>query len=191
MNRPAPKLEADHAARQGFAAEDFLAIAEAGAFDSISGRVELIEGAIVRMSPAKNLHFHYTRKLFRALDALFGDGRDGWIAGIMPTIGLSDATVCDPDVAIVRAECDLDSIFEAGDALLVAEIADTSLKRDRTDKRRLYAEAGVPHYWIVDVKGRRVECLAEPEGGDYRSERVYAFGDPIPVPGADAEIRLD
>ncbi|MFN3944890.1 MAG: Uma2 family endonuclease [Allosphingosinicella sp.] len=191
MNRPARQIEADRDARGGFTAEDFLAIVDTGVFERIEGKVELIEGVIVRMNPPYAAHSHYQRRLFLELHQLFGEGRDGFIAAFEFSMRIGGDNVCTADVGILRDTGRLEGLFDAGDALLVAEISDTSLARDRGDKRRLYAEAGVPHYWIVDLKGRRIECLADPADGDYRSEKVVAFGDPIPAPGADAEIRLD
>ena len=54
-------------------------------------------------------------------------------------------------------------------ALLVIEVSDSSLRTDRDIKRDIYAEAGVPEYWIVDVQGRAVDVHTEPRDGSYRS----------------------
>ena len=71
------------------------------------------------------------------------------------------------------------------DAVLIAEVADSSLRRDRGQKKRLYARARVREYWIVNLVERQVEVHSEPTGPgrkpDYRERTVYAATDAIPV----------
>lgn len=168
-----------------------MEIAESGVFEEWAGKVELVEGVIVRMSPALNPHFHYQRQLFRRLDAIFGEGRDGYIVGQEPTVRLGPRTVRDPDVAILKDVGPICDINQAGDVLLVAEVSDTTLRQDRGSKSRTYAKAGIPHYWIVDVKGRKVELRSEPEGDRYGKVVRAMFGEPLFVPGTDATITID
>jgi Uma2 family endonuclease len=69
--------------------------------------------------------------------------------------------------------------------LLVIEVAESSLIKDRR-KSTIYARAGVPEYWLVDVESQRVEVRTQPEGGAYlRQETVAAGGEvqSISVPG--------
>jgi Uma2 family endonuclease len=54
------------------------------------------------------------------------------------------------------------------DVLLLIEVADTSLRYDRTTKLAVYAEAGIPEYWIVDCTAESIEIHRGPEGGRYR-----------------------
>ena len=56
----------------------------------------------------------------------------------------------------------------AEDVLLLIEVADTSLVYDRTTKLRLYAEAGIPEYWIVDCTTEAVEVYRNPSPNGYR-----------------------
>jgi Uma2 family endonuclease len=57
------------------------------------------------------------------------------------------------------------------------EVADTSLRRDRSTKRRIYARAGIPVYWIANLPGRRFEVYTDPTGPakppDYRQRQEY------------------
>ena len=45
---------------------------------------------------------------------------------------------------------------------MVIEVADSSLAYDRSTKRRLYAEAGIPEYWLADLRARRLEVRRGP-----------------------------
>ena len=63
-------------------------------------------------------------------------------------------------------------------ALLCAiEVADSSLSKDRGLKARLYAEAGVPEYWIVNLRDRVIEVRTRPTGGVYAEVAIYRSGD--------------
>jgi Uma2 family endonuclease len=55
------------------------------------------------------------------------------------------------------------------DVLLVVEVADSSLPKDRGEKAKLYAEAGIADYWIVNIPGRCIEVRRDPQGSSYRS----------------------
>ncbi|HVK84072.1 MAG TPA: Uma2 family endonuclease [Kofleriaceae bacterium] len=80
-------------------------------------------------------------------------------------------------------------------ALLVIEVSNSSLRRDRKIKREIYAEAKVPEYWIVDVSkddDLTVEVYTKPEGSTYTQVEVLRDGDvlralhaPIVIPVAD------
>ena len=72
----------------------------------------------------------------------------------------------EPDLALARGD---EAAFdhrkpEACDLGLVIEVADSSLKRDREDKGRIYARAGIPVYWIVNLVDRQVEVFTLPSG---------------------------
>jgi len=62
---------------------------------------------------------------------------------------------------------------------LVVEIADTTLGSDMKRKATIYARAGVPEYWIVDVTGKIIHQMWAPEGEAYAGRREMAFGEQI------------
>ena len=72
---------------------------------------------------------------------------------------------------------------------MVAEIAGSSLDRDRDEKGRIYARAAIPVYWIVNLVDRRVEVYTDPTGPvpvpSYRGRAEYGLSDSVPlnVPG--------
>lgn len=190
MNKPAAFLH-EHEEPGRFSIDEFMAMADAGAFELFAGKIELVDGVIVRMSPAHTPHFWHQRELFLKLHALFGEGRDGWIVGQEPTVRLGDVTLRDPDVAILRLPEHIERvIFDAANVLLVAEVSDSSLSKDRGAKQISYAKAMIPYYWIVDITGRCVELMSEPDHGEYKVVRKLTFGEPLPVPGTNETITL-
>jgi Uma2 family endonuclease len=68
---------------------------------------------------------------------------------------------------------------EPADVLLLIEVSDTTLKKDRASKARLYAEAGIQDYWIVNVKGRTIEVRRDPVGSKYQSVTIHKIGQAI------------
>jgi Uma2 family endonuclease len=67
----------------------------------------------------------------------------------------------------------------AADVLLLVEVSDETLSFDLNKKAALYAQAGIPDYWVLDVKGRRLLVLREPAGGKYRSILVYSENESV------------
>lgn len=188
MNKPAAIVD-DQEEPARFTVGQYLSMAEAGVFDDMVGKVELVEGIIVHMSPAHTPHFWYQRQLFLKLNAVFGEGE--WIAGHEPTVRIGDKTVRDPDVAVVRPPVIAKRmIFEADQVLLVAEVSDATLSKDRRKKAE-YARAMIPHYWIVDLNNRRVEIMGRPENGKYLDDDSVAFGELVDVPGTEQKISID
>ena len=71
------------------------------------------------------------------------------------------------------------------DLALVIEISDSTLARDQGFKKEIYAKAGVPVYWIVNLADHRVEVYGNPGGAadkpDYRQRRDYGEEDNVPL----------
>ena len=95
------------------------------------------------------------------------------IVRIQSPFAATDNSEPEPDVAIVP----IDDYHRqhAGEAHLIIEVAESSLKRDRGQKQRIYAQAGVPEYWIVNVPGRCVEVHSEPRVEDYAQCEVVGY----------------
>jgi Uma2 family endonuclease len=93
----------------------------------------------------------------------------------------------EPDVAVIRGERRdyLERRPAAADIGLVVEVADTSLEQDRGLKKRVYAEARIVIYWIVNLIDRQIEVYTDPTGPadepDYRQRRDYGPADEIPI----------
>ncbi|MEX2175089.1 MAG: Uma2 family endonuclease [Pirellulaceae bacterium] len=160
----------------------YHALLRAGVY--VSGdQVEFLEGFVVPKMTKGPAHERARRKLRRLLEQLISAEYFVDEQGAVTT-GDSEP---EPDVFVVRGSVDDFSDRHAGPAevALVVEVADSSLRRDRTLKQRVYARANVPVYWIVNVADRSVEVLTSPSGpaGDprYGAQATCAAGDEIPV----------
>lgn len=77
-------------------------------------------------------------------------------------------------------------------AHLIAEISDTTLAFDRGEKAMLYARAGIPEYWIVNLKDRQVEVHREPGKDGYAQVTVHGAGDrfsPVGSPNVPIAVK--
>jgi Uma2 family endonuclease len=145
--------------------------------------VELLEGWLVYKMPKNPPHRVATRLLRQALESL---GLVGWYVDAQGPITTADSEP-EPDAVVVRGDTRqyLDRHPGPPDVALIVEVADTTLARDRTSKKRLYAVALIPVYWIVNLPEKQVEVYSDPTGpGDqpnYRSRQVFGPADEVPV----------
>lgn len=171
-----------------FSSGEYFRLGEAGIL-SEDERVELLDGEIVAMTPIGSRHSSCVARLTRLLAARVGNAE----LRIQDVLHVRDGYDPQPDAAVYRSS---PNGYEAAhptaaDALLVVEVADTSLLADRTVKMEQYAEAGVPEYWVVDL-GRNVIIVSQnPVGGQYLDVREYGRGDTwqsAALGGAEIEV---
>ena len=163
--------------------ESYERLVELGMMDR---RVELIRGILLQKLPKSPLHVFLTQRFhehfYRRLPA-------GFLVGMYWPLRLEDSEP-EPDVVIVRGEeRDYDKAHPTT-AALVVEVAVSSAALDR-ENASLYAEAGVPEYWIVLGEERQIEVYRQPENGVYQQKRVYAAGETLvceSVPGLRAPV---
>lgn len=153
-------------------------------------KLELVEGVIVSMSPAQSTHMLLQRQIFRALDSIFGDGLDDYVAHFELTLQFGTATLRDADVAVVKSFDTSVRFADPATVLLIVEISQSTLEKDLNSKRIEYARAGIPHYWVVDPAARRVHLMSTVTDGDYAERKLAAFGETIPVPGTEQMIAI-
>jgi Uma2 family endonuclease len=145
--------------------------------------VELLEGWLVAKMPKNPTHRAATRLARQALERLIPGG---WYVDSQEPITLEDSEP-EPDVTVVRGERRhyLDRHPGPQEVALVVEVADASLPRDRTFKKRLYAAAGIPVYWIVNLPDSQIEVYTDSTGPaeqpDYRRGQDYDRSGAIPV----------
>lgn len=145
--------------------------------------VELLEGWLVAKMPKNPPHRAVTRLIRQVLERLVPAE---WYVDSQEPITTDDSEP-EPDVVVVRGETRhyLDRHPGPQDVGLVIEVADTTLQRDRGFKKRLYARAGIPVYWIVNLSDNQCEVYTEPSGPepqpDYRQRQDYSSSDVIPV----------
>ena len=132
--------------------------------------VELLAGWLITKMPKNPPHRLSTQLTREAIARLLPPG---WYADAQKPITTDDSEP-EPDVVVVRGERRdyRDHHLRERDVTLVVEVADTTLQRDRTLKKRLDARAGIPTYWIVNLADNRLEVYTEPAGAaeqaDYR-----------------------
>jgi Uma2 family endonuclease len=164
-----------------FSLDEYHLMGETGILGE-DDRVELIEGEIIDMAPIG--HFH--SGLGNALIELLGyPARGRAVASVQNPIRLGPHSEPQPDFALLRYRPDRykHQLPTAADVLLVVEIADKSLCYDREIKTPLYARHGIPEYWIVNLRERRVEVHQDPDqaSGCYRSTRTLTEGKLTPA----------
>jgi Uma2 family endonuclease len=121
--------------------------------------VELVGGQLIVSEPQGSQHAVSVSLVARALRAAFGPN---WYVMVQLPIALDADSEPEPDVAVATGDPRDYRQEHPSRPDLVVEIADSSLSFDRQDKGSLYARAGVPDYWIVDLIDRRLEVYRTP-----------------------------
>jgi len=173
-----------------YTAERYFALVDEGVLRP-DDRVELLEGVIVAMSPQNPPH---ASALHRAYEALRTALATRALVRVQMPLILGISSVPEPDVAVVPGRlADYDAAHPTT-ALLVVEVADSSLPVDRLTKAAIYGTAGIPEYWIVNLRDDVVEVLRDPDtkNGRYRAtERVGRGGRIALAAFADATVGVD
>lgn len=168
-------------------ADEFERMAHAGAFHP-EARVELVNGVLVQMSPIRPPHAFVVRALDHRLQRQLGDRA---VVSVQSSLRCGDESEPEPDIAIARGPHDLYRWRHprTEDALLVIEVADSSLRFDQKVKVPLYGTLGVPEAWVVDIPGHRVHVYTDPKEGGYGSHTVLTTKDTL-VPTAFPEVEI-
>jgi Uma2 family endonuclease len=149
-----------------------------------SADVELIRGRLYRMTKHEP-HSFTVLMIARMLRRMFPE--EGFTVREEKALSHDRGSMPEPDVAVVRGRLEdfRPRPPSTSEAVLVVEVCHSTRRADYRDKLWLYAEGGVPAYWIVDVDARTITVHAEPtsEGG---FRRVEAFAE-----GASAPVVLD
>ena len=169
--------------------EQYHRMMEAGFFED--GRVELLEGLIWDMASQLTLHTTGVRLTQLALEEIF---RGQFEVRVQMSITLPDGTEPEPDVAVaVGTPLDyLEHHPTPTDLLLVTEISDSSLVKDRGTKLASYARAWISEYWIINLVDFRLEVYRSPlPNGVYTDYQIYQPGksvEPLSAPGKSVAV---
>jgi len=139
-------------------------------------RVELIAGEIIIMSPIGPRHAFCVMLLTRLLARQVPDEM---LVGVQNPIRLPNDSEPQPDLAVVRGSGFAQSLPTPADVLLVIEVSDTTLAYDRDVKFPLYAAAGIPEAWLIDLAAGRIERHSEPGLTGYRAILRAERGDTV------------
>jgi Uma2 family endonuclease len=138
--------------------EEYDQLVAAGVF--AGARVELVEGVIYDMTPQSSRHGAGVRKMRRALERICPAAHE--VITQLP-LDLSLESEPEPDAAIVPSDPDDWALSHPTSALLVVEIADSSLRYDRKTKMRLYARGGIPEAWLLNLTSDALEVYRDPD----------------------------
>ena len=171
-----------------FTVDEYLKMVETGILNE-DDRVELLGGEIVEMTPPPGPDHNAPWGILNRLLVLGVGSRALVMSG--PTLRLSRRSAPEPDFVLLRPDPRnyRDRYAEPGDVLLLVEISDSSIRRDRELKLPLYAAAGIPEYWIADVQSETVEVYKDPAGSSFASVRVFPRGESV-SPSAFPDLRI-
>ncbi|MDG3002435.1 Uma2 family endonuclease [Paludisphaera mucosa] len=144
-----------------FAAEQFWRMIDAGIIpDDVD--VELVAGRIYRMTK----HEPHNFAVGRLAESLRSMVPQGLYVREEKSMSHDQRTILEPDVAVARGDLKdfRPSPPATSEAALIVEVCASTRTADYRDKVRLYASAGVPLYWVVDVDGRKIDAFSEPQG---------------------------
>ena len=169
--------------RHKLGVDEYYRMAEAGIFAK-QDRIELIDGDIIDMAPIGQGHEAIVDALNEAL-VMACAGRA--ITRPQSSIRLARRSAPQPDLAVLRRRADFYATGERpgpADVLLLIEVAGSSLRFNQTVKLPLYARAGIPELWIIDLKRRALDAYSKPAGDSYGETRTHQTGEQIALAAA-------
>ena len=160
-----------------FTVDLYHRLGELGIFDE-DDRVELLDGQIVEMTPIGARH---AACVVRLTDLLSRRSDPDTSVSVQNPVVLAERWEPQPDVAVLRRPAGLSGAWLASpqDVVLVIEVADTSLERDRDVMIPRYAAAGIPEAWLVDLDRDAVSVCRDPGPEGYREVVTVARGETL------------
>lgn len=167
--------------------DDYHQMIESGLLAERS--LELINGEIIEMSPEGVSHSFYCRGTAKYLRLLLGNRAE--VSEAHP-ITLPNDSEPEPDIAIVRTP---DTLYQTRhpfpeDIFWLIEIANSTLAKDLGVKRELYAQAGIPEYWVMNLQTSELVIFRDLIDNKYRSEICLNDGDISPLAFPDLSIDI-
>jgi Uma2 family endonuclease len=190
MTVTAPSVSPDVQERQRrISVDEYHRMIQAGILGE-DEKVQLIDGVLVQMTPQGRPHAFVIQRLNRLLVRALGD--DYEVLTQLP-LTLSGDSEPEPDLAVVRTQDAQSRTEHPTTAQLVIEVAGESLRFDRRSKAALYARAGIPEYWIVNLADASIEVHRDPDtsSGVYRKALVCRPGETLSaaaLPGFHVDV---
>lgn len=168
------------AERRLFSVADYHKMAEAGILKP-TDRVELIHGEIVKMSPINSQHAGHVLRINVLLNKLLADIA---FVNIQNPVQIDEFSEPEPDIAILKPSVHFYTQHhpQPADVYFLIEVADSSLQYDRETKLPLYAQAGIPEVWIINLKKRCIEIYQIPQDNRYKINNLAYPDDTIELP---------
>jgi len=163
-----------------FTIDEFQLIEDAGIFPPDS-RFELIRGEIIEMADPTGPHIGRVNKLNRLFTSRLGETVIVSVQNAVRIRRILPMSRPRPDIALLKPLPELFGSFEPTpeDVLLLVEISDTTVRYDTNTKTPLYAEAGIPEYWILNIGKQVLEVRSDPADGVYRRIEMLTAGQTV------------
>lgn len=147
-------------------------------------QVELINGEAIEIAPISSPHAAITIRLNYFLHKYFGNR---FILSIRNPINIKPHSQPQPDVAVLQFRHDYYSKSHPGPAeiILLIEVADSSLEKDRKIKLPMYAASGIPETWLVDIASNLLEVHTHPTSRGYSQVQIFRLGEVLHTPSVD------
>lgn len=164
-------------ARKLFTVTEYHQMIEAGVLKA-DDRVELLNGEIIEMSPIGPRHASHVDRLVHILPHKI---KGKATLRVQSPILLNDYSEPQPDLTLLKPRAD----FYAGghptpaDVLIVIEVSDSTVEKDRRAKIPTYALAGIPESWLTDLVEDRIEVHSNPYNGIYQEVRISQRGQKV------------
>jgi Uma2 family endonuclease len=176
-------LDEPRITRHRLTVDDYYRMAEVGVL-AHDARVELIEGEIIDMAPMGTKHSAAIRHLAQLLQEAV---QRRAIVSMQLPLRLGSLSEPEPDLMLTKPRADFyrNAHPTGPDCLLVIEVADTSLPYDVKVKAPLYAQHGVPEYWVIDLDQKVLRRFASPKDGVWTDVSAVVSPGRIALPGLD------
>ena len=174
MNAPHFALTSPHPAR--FTVDEFIRLEETGVFDGYA-KTELIEGEIVCMNAQYSRHARTKSLLMRALGNALADMGSPLEAWCEVSVRLDDDSLPEPDITLTSYRGE--GAVPVATVALIVEVSDTTLENDLGRKSDMYARAGVPEYWVIDLGENRALLHEQPTADGYLEQLDVLLGEQL------------
>ena len=157
--------------------DEYYKMGESGMFHP-DERIELINGELCTMAPIGSKHAESVRRI---IDLFYKADIDDIIVSSQNPVHIDQLNELQPDIAMLkRKEGGYVNVHpEPKDVLVIMEVSDTTYSIDLNVKLPIYASGGIPVYWIINLRTRRIEVYEDPLDDDYHIRRIYKPGDAI------------
>jgi len=168
--------------------EDYHSMIAAGILDE--RKVELLKGEIVEISPEGEAHAYYSHQADKYLTLLLGERAE--VRQAKPVILPNDSEP-EPDIAIVQplGREYLEHHPYVENVFWVIEYSNSSLEKNLEQKSKIYAEAGIQEYWVVNLKTLHLVVFRESLNGDYSTKFTLAMGTIQPLAFGDVDVLVE
>ncbi len=141
-------------------------------------RVELLNGEILEMSPIGPRHAACVKRMNSLLTEKM---RRRAVVSVQDPITVSDYSELEPDLALLNPRNDFYASAHptSVDVQLIIEVADSTVETDRRNKIPMYAFAGIPEVWLIDLVKDIIEVHSNPHKGIYQEVRIIQRGQKI------------